>query len=80
MRPRGIAQKRVIAWQFQEAMKRNGINKVVLARLMGTSRTQVDRLLDPENTRVQLDTLHRAAHALGGTLKLELVDRTRESA
>lgn len=68
-----LAQKRVFAWQIQQVMKEAGISKAEMAERMNTSRTQVDRLLDPDNDRVQLDTLLRAAHALGRTLKLELV-------
>ncbi|MGQ0813228.1 MAG: helix-turn-helix domain-containing protein [Gemmatimonadota bacterium] len=68
-----LAQKRVIAWQIEQAMKASGISKVEMAERMQTSRTQVDRLLDPNNNKVQLDTLQRAAHAVGRDLKLELV-------
>ena len=68
-----LAQKRVLAWQIEEAMKQAGMRKVELAERMHTSRTQVDRLLDPANNKVQLDTLQRAARAVGRTLKLELV-------
>ena len=68
-----LAQKRVIAWQIEEAMKASGISKVALAARMRTSRTQVDRLLDPDNNKVQLDTLQRAARAVGRSLKFELV-------
>jgi antitoxin HicB len=69
----GVAQKRVFAWQIQQAMKASGITQSELAERMRTSRSQVARLLDPENTSVQLDTLQRAAHAVGRELKLELV-------
>lgn len=68
----GLAQKRVIAWQIERAMKETGISKVEMAQRMHTSRTQVDRLLDPDNNKVQLDTLQRAAQAVGRTLKIEL--------
>ncbi len=68
-----LAQKRVLAWQIEEAMKQSGIKKVQMAKRMHTSRTQVERLLDPNNNKVQLDTLQRAARAVGRTLKLELV-------
>jgi antitoxin HicB len=68
-----LAQKRVIAWQIEQAMRETGISKVEMAERMHTSRTQVDRLLDPDNNKVQLDTLQRAARAVGRTLKLELV-------
>lgn len=68
-----LAQKRVIAWQIEKAMKAQGLSKMEMAERMQTSRTQVERLLDPENNRVQLDTLQRAAQAVGRKLKLELV-------
>lgn len=68
-----LAQKRVIAWQLEQAAEKAGIAKAELARRMRTSRAQVDRVFDPTNNKVQLDTLQRAAHALGRTLKLELV-------
>lgn len=69
----GVAQKRVIARQIQQAMSQSGVTRSELAARMGTSRTQVARLLDPENTSVQLNTLQRAAHALRRKLRLELV-------
>ena len=69
----GLAQKRVIAWQIEQVMKETGITKVEMAARMHTSRTQVDRLLDPDNDKVQLDTLQRAAQAIGRTLRVELV-------
>ena len=69
----GLAQKRVIVWQIEQVMKDTGITKVEMAERMHTSRTQVDRLLDPDNDKVQLDTLQRAAQAVGRTLRVELV-------
>jgi len=53
-------------------MKAQGITKSEMAKRMKTSRAQRDRLLDPENDKVQLDTVQRAAAALGRTLRLEL--------
>jgi antitoxin HicB len=69
----GVAQKRVFAWQIQQAMEASGITQSEMAVRMHTSRTQIARLLDPNNTSVQLDTLQRAARAVGRDLKLELV-------
>jgi antitoxin HicB len=69
----GVAQKRVFAWQIQQAMEASGITQSEMAVRMRTSRTQIARLLDPNNTSVQLDTLQRAARAVGRDLKLELV-------
>jgi predicted XRE-type DNA-binding protein len=68
-----IAIKRVLAWQLEQAMKEQGLTKVEVAKRMKTSRAQLDRLLDPENDKVQLDTLQRAAAAVGRKLHLELV-------
>ena len=68
-----VAIKRVLAWQIEEAMKKGDLTKAEMARRMNTSRSQLDRLLDPENQAVSLDTLARAAHAVGRNLKLDLV-------
>ena len=67
------ALKRVIARQLGALMKDQGLSKTSLAEKMQTSRSQLDRLLDPENESVTLDTLVRAAHAVGRRLHLELV-------
>ena len=74
---RQIAAKRVLAWQLQEAMKSQHLNKVEMAKRMHTSRSQLDRLLDPDNDKVQLDTLNRAAAIVGKRLKIELVENVR---
>jgi len=66
------AVKRVLAWQIAEEMKVKGLTKSAMAQRMKTSRAQLDRLLDPDNDKVQLDTVQRAAAALGKTLRLEL--------
>lgn len=68
-----IAIKRVLAWQIEEAMKKGDVSKTEMARRMNTSRSQLERLLDPENHAVSLETLARAAHAVGRNLKFELV-------
>ena len=69
-----IAIKRVLAWQVAEAMSNQGLNKSQMAEQMRTSRTSLDKLLDPENTSVTLKTLERAATVLGKRLQIELVD------
>ena len=66
------ALKQAIAWQIQEAMTSQGLSKTAMAKRMKTSRTQLDRLLDPKNDRIQLDTLLRAADAIGRKLVVEL--------
>ena len=67
-----VAIKRVIAWQVAEEMKRLHISKSAMAKRMHTSRTQVDRLLDPKNHSVTLNTLDLAARAVGRRLHVEL--------
>ncbi len=69
-----IAIKRVLAWQVSEAMSNQGLNKSQMAEQMMTSRTSLDRLLDPKNTSVTLKTLERAATVLGKRLQIALVD------
>lgn len=67
-----IAVKRVLAFRLQALMKKQNISKAQLAKRMGTSRSALDRLLDPENASVTLLTLERAAQALGKSIKIEL--------
>jgi len=67
-----VAIKRVLARQITQAMQEKGISKAAMARAMHTSRPSLDRLLDPTNDAVTLDTLQRAAIAVGRTLRLEL--------
>lgn len=69
---REIAIKRVIAFQLAEIMKDRGISKVEMAARMDTSRSQLDRLLDPDNDKVTLSTLTRAANVVGRKLTLQL--------
>ena len=68
-----VAVKRVIAWQIEQAMQTSGINKSALAKRMNTSRTVVDRMLDATDTGLTLDTMTRAATALGFRVKVDLV-------
>ena len=66
------AQKRLLALQIQDAMAENRLTKTELAARLQTSRSQLDRLLDPDNTGVTLDSLERLAHAVGKRLVIEL--------
>jgi antitoxin HicB len=66
------AIKEIIAEQLAEAMKAQGITKSAMAERMKTSRRQLDRLLDPATPSVTLETLRRAANAVGRTLRVEL--------
>ncbi len=65
--------KRVLAWQLEQAMKEQKLTKSAMAKRMETSRPQLDRLLDPNNVSVTLDTLTKAAAAVGRKVRLELV-------
>ena len=69
-----VAIKRVIAWQLAEAIKAEKITKKEMAERMGTSRSQLDRLLGPADRDVHLQTIVRAARAVGKRLRLEMVD------
>lgn len=66
-----VAIKRVVAFQIAQMMRKQRISKTAMARRMKTSRSALDRLLDPENGSVTLQTLERAAQALGKRLRVE---------
>ena len=67
-------EKRVIALQLDRRRKECNISKAGLAKLVGTSRTQIDRILDPASSNISVATLNRAARALGKKVHYELVD------
>ncbi len=68
-----IAVKRVLAWQLEQAMEKKQLSKNQMAKAMKTSRSQLDRILDPNNDRIQLATLTAAARVVGRQLRIELV-------
>ena len=69
-----VAIKRVLAWQLQQAMQEQQKTKQSVARQLHTSRSQLDRLLDPRNVSVTLDTIARVAKALGKRLIIRIAD------
>jgi DNA-binding Xre family transcriptional regulator len=69
-----IAIKRVIAWQVKQAMEERNLTKTEMAKQMNTSRSSLDRLLDPNNPSVTLDTIDRAARVIGKRVHFEFVD------
>lgn len=69
----GIAIKEVLAWQIENAMKDKKLSRKRLAEQMGTSRSQVSRLLDPKDGNVTLTTLQRAAEIVGRKVRIEFV-------
>jgi hypothetical protein len=68
------AIKRVLAWRIEQAMVERGIGKSEMAKRMRTSRSQLDRLLDPDNDKVLLQTVQKAAAAVGKRLTIGLED------
>lgn len=73
-----VAIKRVLAWQLSQAMREQQKTKQAMAKELRTSRSQLDRLLDPENAAVTLDTMSRAAKALGKRLVVRVEDAKRK--
>lgn len=65
------AHKRLLALQLSDIMKENSITKTSLANKLKTSRSQLDRILDPENTTITIEVLERVAHAVGKKLHIE---------
>ena len=70
---RTTALKESLALQVQEAMEKQNITKVEMARRMRTSRAALNRFLDPGNASLTLQTLSRAARAIGRDLRIELI-------
>ena len=68
-----VAIKRVLARQIEQEMKNHHLTKAAMAKKMETSRSQLDRLLNPENTGISLETMQRAASVIGRRLEISLV-------
>ena len=68
------AMKRVIAWQLSQAMKAKGLSKLAMAKRMGTSRSHLDRILDATDPGLTLETLSKAAQAVGCHVSIELTE------
>jgi len=66
------AVKRVLAFQLAEEMKAKGITKVKMAEMLDTSRSQLNRLLDPSADNVTLSSLSKVARLMGRSIHLEL--------
>jgi predicted XRE-type DNA-binding protein len=70
-----IAVKRELATEIERCMRSEGLSKPRMAQRMGTSRSQLDRVLDPKCIAIQLDTLVRAAMAVGRNLEIQFHSR-----
>lgn len=68
-----VAIKRVLAFQIKETMEQNNITKTQMAKKMKTSRTAIDRLLDPLNTSITLATIENAVAAMGKRLNIQVI-------
>ncbi len=69
-----MAAKRALAWELEQAMRKQQKTKQAMARELHTSRSQLDRLLAPRNTAVSLDTIMRAAKVLGKRVILRIAN------
>jgi antitoxin HicB len=70
-----VAIKRVLAWQLEQAMQDQQKTEQAMAKQLHTSRSQLDRLLDPSNVSVTLDTIIRVARALGKRVIIRVADK-----
>jgi antitoxin HicB len=71
---KAAVEKRIVAYLLEERRVALKLSKAELARTVGTSRTQIDRVLDPKSQNITLETLNRVAFAMGKRIHLELVD------
>jgi predicted XRE-type DNA-binding protein len=69
-----VAAKRVLAFQIAQAMEERDLSKAAMARRMGTSRSSLERLLDPDVPSVTLLTIEKAARVLGKRVRIEMVE------
>ena len=69
-----IAVKRVLAYELEKSMKKAHLTKAAMAKRMGTTRAQVDRILNPDNPSTTLQNLVKAADAVGKRVKISLVN------
>ena len=77
---RAKALKRALAEQLEDSMQVAKLTKLEMARKMATSRSQLDRVLDPNNVSVQLDTLIKAARAVGKEVEIKIKRSHRKAA
>ena len=68
-----VAVKRVIAFQLEETMAKEHISKTEMAKRMNTSRSAINRLLDPLNTSITLATIENAVAAMGKRLQIQVI-------
>ena len=74
-----VAVKRLLARQLEQAMREQQKTKQAMAKELNTSRSQLNRLLDPQNTSVSLETISRAAKVLGKRVSIRIADAKRRT-
>ncbi len=67
-----VAIKRTIVRELQSLLKKEDVTQAELARRMGTSKSAINRLLDPNNPSLTIVTLFKAVQALGKTVSLTI--------
>jgi antitoxin HicB len=65
-----LALKRVVSLQLQQILEQEQVTKTELASRMKTSRTSLDRMLDPSNSSLAVASHTRRGH---GTGKISLI-------
>jgi len=74
-----LASKKILAEQFRRSMELKHVSQKALADRMATSRTVINRLLDPNDTGVTLATMVKASDALGMRLEVHVRDKGTRS-
>jgi DNA-binding Xre family transcriptional regulator len=72
------ANKRIVAWQLEQYMQEHNLKKTEFAERLGTSRSQLNRLLDAKDTSINLNTMARIARAMGKTFRIQFEQRSEE--
>jgi DNA-binding Xre family transcriptional regulator len=72
------ANKRIVAWQIEQYLQDHGLKKTEFAEKLGTSRSQLNRLLDAKDTSINLNTMARIAKAMGKTFRIQFEQRSEE--
>ncbi len=67
------AHKKALAIDIRRIMEAKRVSEAALARRLGTSRTAIRRMLDPQEHGTRLDSLVRLSAALGYALDIRLV-------
>ena len=67
------AVAKVVAWELKKFQTEQSITKVALAKALQTSRSGLDRLLDPQDTKVTLGSLAKVAQVMGKRMEIRFI-------